>query len=164
MSGSALVVGLGSRDRGDDAVGPLIASAVAALGRPGVRVAEHEDPTALLDLFGEHDVVVVVDAVRSGNPPGTVRTWDVGAAPVPTDAWAATGRGGTHAFGLATAVELARALHRLPARVVVVGVDGACFDVGEPLSDPVAAAVPAAVAEVCSLLEGVGVHVPGRAR
>lgn len=164
MSESALLVGLGSRDRGDDAVGPVVADAVAAPAWPGVRVAEHEDPTALLDLFGEHNLVVVVDAVRSGSAPGTVRTWDVGAAPVPTDAWVATGRGGTHAFGLATAVELARALHRLPRRVVVVGVEGDCFDIGAPLSDPVAAAVPAAVAEVRSVLEGVGAHVPGRAR
>lgn len=164
MNEAALVVGLGSRDRGDDAVGPVVADAVAALVGPEVRVAEHEDPTALLDLFGEHDVVVVVDAVRSGSPPGTVRAWDVGVAPVPTDAWAATGRGGTHAFGLATAVELARALHRLPHRVVVIGVDGACFDLGVPLSDPVAAAVPTAVAEVRSVLEEVGAHVPGRAR
>lgn len=161
MTASALVVGLGSRDRGDDGIGPAVAEAVATLALPGVHVVEQEDPTALLDLVAEHDVAVVVDAVRSGSPPGTVRAWDVGAAPAPADGWTATGRGGTHAFGLATAVELGRALHRLPPRMVVVGVDGADFDIGAPLSAAVAAAVPAAVAGVCSALREVGVDVPG---
>lgn len=163
MNRPVLVVGLGSRDRGDDAVGPVVAGTVSAAASPRVTVTEHEDPTALLDVWEGYDLVVVVDAVRSGRPPGTVRTWDIGTTPVSDDVWSATGRGGTHAFGLATAVELARALHRLPPRVVVVGVEGRCFDVGATLSGEVAAAVDDAVALVCTLVEEVGAHVPGRA-
>ena len=33
-----LVIGVGNPDRGDDGVGPAVASRVAALGLPGVRV------------------------------------------------------------------------------------------------------------------------------
>jgi hydrogenase maturation protease len=161
MSG-ALVIGLGQVDRGDDAVGAEVARAVAAAGLPGVRVVEHEDPTALLDLWIGHDPVVVVDAVCSGGPPGTVHLLDTGAgAPrMPQHAWPATGRGGTHAFGLAAAVELARALRRLPARLVVVGVEASTFEYGAPLTAPVAAAVPAAVAQVLAVLEEVSARVP----
>lgn len=159
----ALVVGLGSPDRGDDAVGSEVARAIATRGLPGVRVLEHEDPTGLLDLWADHDLVVVVDAVRSGGPPGAVHQLETGdgAPTMSPRAWSATGRGGTHAFGLATAVELARALHRLPARLVIVGVEAASFDYGAPLSGPVADAVGPAAARVLAVLEGVSTRVPG---
>ncbi len=154
-----LVVGLGSADRGDDAVGLHVARAVAALADPRLEVLEHEDPTDLVELWTGRDAVVVVDASRSAAPPGTIRVLDTGAerAPLPGDAWARTGRGGTHAFGLAAAVELARALRRLPARVTVVGVEASAFEPGAPLSPAVAAAVPAAVAAV---LDAVAAPAP----
>ncbi len=159
---TALVIGLGSVDRGDDAVGPEVARAVAERGLPGIRVLEHEDPTGLLDLWADHDPVVVVDAVRSGVPAGTIRRLATGAgAPrMPERAWSATGRGGTHAFGLAAAVELGRALGRLPPRLVVVGVEADAFGYGAPLTAPVAAAVPAAVACVLAVLSEVSADVP----
>lgn len=153
-----LVIGLGSPDRGDDAVGRAVAAAVAlaVAHQPssGVRVLAHEDPTGLLDLWADADLVVVVDAVRSGATPGTLLVLDAGAGSpsIADHAWARTGRGGTHAFGLAAAVELARALHRLPDRLVLVGVEGEAFDHGEPLSAAVAAAVPAAVRAVLDVL------------
>jgi hydrogenase maturation protease len=166
----ALLVGLGSHDRGDDAVGPVVARAVSALRLPGVEVVEHEDPTALIDLWAGRPLVVVVDAVCSGGRPGSLVVLEtgVGETALPESAWAATGRGGTHAFGLAAAVELARALGRLPGRVVVIGVEAAGFEVGEPLSTPVALAVGRAVAVVTSLLRDATVgqrmsgHVAGQ--
>lgn len=145
-----LVVGLGSPDRGDDAVGGHVAREVAALADPRVVVLEHEDPTDLIELWTTRERVVVVDATCSGAAPGTLRLLETGAdhAPLPETAWARTGRGGTHAFGLAAAVELARVLRRLPARVTVVGVEAGTFEPGAPLSPAVAAAVPRAVTAV----------------
>jgi hydrogenase maturation protease len=147
---TVLVVGLGSPDRGDDAVGPAVARAVAARGLRGVRVLEHEDPTDLIALWAGCDAVVVVDAVRTGAAAGTVSVLETGSGrpPLPDSAWAGAGRGGTHALGLASAVELARALRRLPERVTVVGVEAAGFAHAAPLSPAVAAAVPRAVAAV----------------
>lgn len=155
-----LVVGLGDPDRGDDGAGVAVARQVAAQALPGVVVVDHHDPTALIDLWVGHEPVVVVDAVRSGAAPGTVHRLVVGAGvpALPASAWAASGRGGTHALGLAAVVALARALHRLPERLVVIGVEAASFAHGEPLSPAVAAAVPAAVDRV---LEEVRSHVPG---
>ncbi len=146
-----LVVGLGSPDRGDDAVGPVVARLVADLGLPGVRVLAHEDPTDLVTSMTGASDVVVVDAVWSpGSEPGSLIILETGdgAPPLPEDAWARTGRGGTHAFGLAAAVELARALRRLPPRVTLIGIAAAGFEHGEPLSPAVAAAVERAVAAV----------------
>lgn len=164
MTGATLVVGLGQTDRGDDGVGPAVVRVVAdRLGdAAGVHVLAHEDPTALLDLWAGHDQVVVVDAVVTGSPAGTLHRRDLGAEapPLSADGWAAAGHGGTHAFGLATAVQLARALHRLPAHVLVIGVEAGCLDIGAPLSAPVAAAVEPAAALVW---EEVATDVSGRA-
>jgi len=148
MTGATLVVGLGHGDRGDDGVGPAVARAVAAgsAAGSGVLVRTQEDPTALLDLWEGHDHVVVVDAVVTGSPVGTLHRLDLGAdaPPLPPGTWAETGLAGTHAFGLAATVELGRALHRLPARVVVVGVEVRHLEVGTTLSPPVTAALEAA--------------------
>ncbi len=149
-----LVVGIGSPDRGDDAVGPSVARAVAARGLHGVEVVEHEDPTALLDLWTGHDLVIVVDAVRSGSPAGTLHELETGACAdvtrlPPGDP---PRHGGTHAVGVLTVVELARALGRLPPRLVVLGIEATGFEHGAPLSAPVSAAVPRAVDRAVAVL------------
>ena len=71
-AGPALVIGLGNPDRGDDAVGHTVARRVAALRLPGIQVVEREDPTSLIDLWGDRDLAVVVDAVSSNRVPGTL--------------------------------------------------------------------------------------------
>jgi hydrogenase maturation protease len=148
-----LVVGLGSPDQGDDAVGIAVARAIEGLELSGIETAVHEDPTALLHLWEGFDVVVVVDAVMTGRPPGVITVMEVGAgkAKLPPESWAATGRGGTHAFGLATAVELARVLGQLPRRVTVVGIEAATFAPGTALSQEVADSVDDAVAIVSAI-------------
>lgn len=162
----SLVVGLGSPDRGDDAIGPIVAGAVArtvaARQRREVVVVEREDPTSLVELMdprgpdGGWDTVVVVDAVRSGAAPGTITVIEAGSdAPGlgMSGARIDPGPAGTHGFGLAGALELARALDRLPPRVAVVGVEAADFAYGAPLSDAVTTVVGAAVDAVlaCAL-------------
>jgi hydrogenase maturation protease len=161
-----LVVGLGSPDRGDDAVGPqvaaLVAQSVIARHLDGVHVVEREDPTALVDLLdpagptGAWDAVVVVDAVRSGAAPGVVTILEVGSGGQDLATRGARldpGPAGTHGFGLAGAIELARALDRLPPSVVVVGVEAVRFDHGAPLSPGVRAGIPHAADTVLSAAE-----------
>ena len=157
-AGQALVVGLGSPDRGDDAVGPTVARRVAALRLPGIQVVEREDPTSLIDLWGDRDLAIVVDALCSDGVPGTQMIMEsgVGLAALPEDAWTRTGRGGTHAFGLAAAVELSRALHRLPRRLVLIGIEAGGLEHGEPLSAPVGAAVESAVEAAIGILLEAG--------
>jgi hydrogenase maturation protease len=157
------VVGLGSIDRGDDAIGPVVAGLVrekvAAGGENDVRVVEHEDPTALVELMDRVDVLVIVDAVRSGGTGGTVTVREVGQGEPALAERTGSGPVGTHGLGLATAIELARALDRLPARVVVVGVEAVRFEHGQELSPLVAAAVTTAVGEVIAVVRGTASHL-----
>lgn len=143
-----LVIGLGNPDRGDDAVGAAVARAVAA-ERADVWVLEFDDPSDTLDAWATADTVVIVDAVVSGGDLGHIHVVDAGARRLPTGGWAG---GGTHALGLAAVVELARALGRLPRRLVLVGVEAGRFDHGAPMSHLVAAAVPAAAGAVLAAI------------
>jgi hydrogenase maturation protease len=145
----ALVIGLGNPDRGDDAVGVEVARQVAA-ERLDIAVLEFDDPSEAIDAWESDDTVVVADAVCSGGHPGDIHVVDAVTQKLPTGRWSA---GGTHALGLAAAVEIARALGRLPRRLVVVGVEAKHFGYGTPMADAVAAAVPAAVDAVLAAID-----------
>jgi hypothetical protein len=75
---SVAVVGVGSPDRGDDGAGPAVARRVerAVGGTAGVTIVAGTDPLHLLDAVAGVAEVHVVDACRSGAPPGTVHRLD----------------------------------------------------------------------------------------
>jgi len=144
------VIGVGNRWRSDDGVGLAVAARLRGEPPAGVEVVDREgEPTGLLDAFEGARTVVVVDAVSSGAPAGTLHRLDAAAGPLPRELF----RRSTHHLGLPEAVELARALGRLPAELYVVGVEGSSWEAGDRLSAPVAAAVDDAVAAVRDELE-----------
>jgi Ni,Fe-hydrogenase maturation factor len=57
----------------------------------------------------------------------------------------------THTLGLREGVELARALHQLPASLRFIGIEGSDFSHGAPLSAPVSAALEQVVTLVANL-------------
>lgn len=149
---TALLIGLGSTFRGDDAIGIEVAQRVAQRDPEGVTVVEVDDPATLLDVWADAEHVVVVDAMVSGRAPGTIVTLDVTNDPLPLADWTAAG---SHGFGLAAAVELGRALGRLPQRLLVVGVEAASTTAGaEPSADVAAALEPALAATLAALKSG----------
>jgi hydrogenase maturation protease len=134
----ALVLAVGNPFRRDDGAGPAVARALEGRLPPETRVRIREgDLAAALDDWDGAGVVVAVDAARSGAPAGTLHRHDAAAGPLP----AVFARGSTHAFGLAEAVELARALGRLPRRLVVFAIEGREFGHGDGLTPEVAVAV-----------------------
>ena len=81
-------------------------------------------PPASSRLWGPDDDVVVVDAVVSGDPPGTIVEIDALAAPLPADvSWATT-----HGAGVAEGIELARVLGMLPKSLVLIGISAKEFE------------------------------------
>ncbi len=122
-----LFVGIGNPLRGDDAAGLLAARALRKRGLAGVEVLELEgEPVDLIEAWDGAEAVVVADAVSSGGEPGELHRIDASEGPLP----AALAGASTHAMGLAEAVELARALDRLPPRLVVFGIEAASFETG----------------------------------
>ena len=135
----SLVVGVGNPWRGDDAAGLELASRVRDLAA-GIDVETLEgDASTLVELWSEHDDVALVDAARSGAPPGTLHELCPGDRSLP----AAALRSSTHAFGVVEAVSLASALGRLPARLEIYAVEGEDFSLGASLSPAVARTVDA---------------------
>jgi hydrogenase maturation protease len=133
-----IVLGVGNADRGDDAAGPAVAQHLQSLLPAGVEVITHSgEATALVAQMEGATSAFLIDACASGAPPGTIHRFDVSAAPMPDIALGLS----THGFGLATAVELARALGQLPRLCIVYAIEGVLFETGTPLSPPVAATV-----------------------
>jgi hydrogenase maturation protease len=136
-----LFIGVGNPFRGDDGVGIAVVQRLRKEIPPGVRVQEESgDGTELLEAWKGAECVILVDAVQSGAPPGTIHRLDAGIERLPT--WFS--RASTHAFGVAEAIELARAMGDLPARLIVYGMEGLDFSAGTELSPEIAEAVPAA--------------------
>ncbi|MGE5691842.1 MAG: hydrogenase maturation protease [Pseudomonadota bacterium] len=139
------MIGVGNRMRGDDAAGLAVVDALRERGLRGADVVETEaEPTRLLDAWDGYDRAVVVDAVSSGADPGTVHRVDAAAGPLPHSLV----RASTHHFSLGDTIELGRALGRLPASLVVYGVEGKAFEAGGPLSPEVERGVREAVARI----------------
>ena len=131
------VVGIGNPWRGDDAAGLAAAGHLRGTLPDGVDLLEREgEPTALIDAWEGADALWLLDAVSSGATPGTVHRLDAGDRELPADLF----RVSSHHLGLADAIELARAVGRLPARVVVYGIEAASFEIGSGLTPEVAAA------------------------
>jgi hydrogenase maturation protease len=132
------VICIGNPWRSDDAVGLAVAGRLAGTLPEGVELLEREgEPTALLDAWEGATALWLVDAVSSGAEPGTLHRLDASERELPTELF----RASTHHVGVAEAVELARALGRLPAQTVVFGVEGGSFAVGDELTPAVAAVV-----------------------
>jgi hydrogenase maturation protease len=129
-----LVIGLGNPGRGDDAVGPLLARRLELTGLPGWAVIETEaDGAALLELWRGAEAVIVIDAGRSGAPPGTIHRLDARTQPIPGQLALSS----SHAVGLAEAIELARVWNELPPNFIVYAIEGCNFTVGAQLSPAV---------------------------
>lgn len=133
-----IVLGIGNPDRGDDAAGRAAARLLRGALPDDVEVAEHDgEATSLLARLDGAEAAYLIDASASGAPSGAIRRFDAAAAPLPGGAVGLS----SHGFGIAEAVELGRALGQLPPRCVVYAIEGACFEVGAPLSPAVLAAV-----------------------
>ncbi len=153
-----VVGGFGSRDRRDDAVGPIIARRLAGARGDVELIGPFADPLDLLGAWDGADLALLVDATRSGAPGGTLHVVeiDVAATGDPTaTAEHSLGLTSTHGIGLSGALRLAAAVGRAPRRVVVVGVEGESFDFGEGLSPRVAGCIPHALRRVEAIVDEV---------
>lgn len=111
---------------------------------------------ALLDLFAGAEVALIIDAIVAGALPGTIHRCD-GAVMASAAAHGQRHSGAlsAHDCDLATVLALGRALfpEQWPGTVAIWGIEPASVRLGEGLSAPVAAALPALVARIHGELE-----------
>jgi hydrogenase maturation protease len=147
---SRVLVGVGNVFRGDDGVGLAVTARLRGSLPDGVEIVTCEqEASRVIDALEGREAAVLVDAGSSGSPAGTLHRFDAAEGPVPARAF----RSSTHAFGVGEAIELARALGKLPPVVIVYGIEGAAFGAGEGLSEAVAAAVEPAAEAILAELE-----------
>ncbi|MEU1376077.1 hydrogenase maturation protease [Streptomyces triculaminicus] len=144
------VIGVGNEFRRDDGVGPAVVARLrerAARGSlpAGVRlVCCDGEPGRLLGLWEGVETALVVDAAHAHpGRPGRIHRLE----PAGYEAWQA-GTASSHGLGLGEAVGLARALDRLPRRLVVHAVEVADGSLGTGLTPAVAAAVGPLMARI----------------
>ena len=130
-----LVQCVGSPYRRDDGVGLLIADELKTRIRcRGIGIESYwGEGTQLMARWPGWRRVYIVDAAHSGAAAGTLHRIDAGRTVVPTNLFYYS----THRFGVAEAVEMARALGGLPETLRLYGIEGADFSAGEGLSPAV---------------------------
>lgn len=139
------IIGLGNGLRGDDAVGLMAVRLIRQEVGDRVEVIEAEMVGIdLIELMKGVHRVMLIDAARSGQAPGTIHRLDASTSPIGGQIFPRS----SHALGMVDALELARAMGILPATVIVYGVEVANTEAGQPLSPPVAKALDEVVEQI----------------
>ena len=148
MSHRIHIIGTGS-PFGDDRFGWEAAEALRSYAAiqsiPGsrVKISVLDRPGAMLPLhWRATDIVILMDAVRSGAAPGTRHRLDA------RDLAGADAPCSSHGFGVASAIGLARALGNLPTRLSLRGIEADSAWTGFSLSPAVAESLPSFVADI----------------
>jgi hydrogenase maturation protease len=140
------VIGVGNEWRGDDAAGLLVVRRLKQEFPTGVEISESpETASALQDAWQDAARVIVVDAVVSGGSPGTIYRFD---AHAPGATFPVSHSPSTHGWGLSEALALGKVFQNFPPCLIIYGIEGENFTIGEGVSPAVAAAIPEAARRI----------------
>lgn len=129
-----LILGVGHPHRGDDAAGLEVVRRLQARDLGPTRVAAvWGEATEILEAWRGFDSVTVVDATSGAGPAGAIVRLDADSVRLR----AGELRASSHGLGVPEAVALARQLGRLPPHLVIYGIEGRRFGVGEAMSPEV---------------------------
>ena len=148
-----LILGLGNPLITDDSVGLRVAAVLKEqlAGRDGIEVDEdYWGGLRLMERMVGYDRAIVIDAIQTGAPPGTIHHLRVDALPTQRSASA-------HDVNLPTALALGRqAGEKLPRdeAILLVGIEADdILTFGEACTPPVQAAIPRAAQAVLEALD-----------
>lgn len=147
---STLIVGIGNILLKDEGVGVHVVEAMRALELPAdVELLDGGTSGAdLIDFIADRPRVIIIDAVQSSQPPGTVLR--MGPDDLIQERLAALS---LHQLGLVETLLMARQLGCPPREVVVFGIQPADLGTGLELSPTIAAVVPRVIGLVLSELQ-----------
>ncbi|MFA4902652.1 MAG: hydrogenase maturation protease [Desulfobaccales bacterium] len=156
------VIGVGNAWRGDDAAGLMIAQRLRKENFAYAEIAESPGTgTTLADAWQGAPRVIVVDAVVAGGPPGAIYRFD---AHDPAATFPVASPASSHGWGVAEAVALGRLFQELPPVLIIYGIEGQNFALGDGLSPAVAAAIPEAARRIAQEIQAWGERQTGKAK
>lgn len=143
--GKSVVLGLGNVFMRDDGIGIHVAREVGQrnLGKEVLVYDYQEMDLSLLEYFQGASKLVLVDALKSGKPPGTVSKYSIAPREDPLIQLPSL-----HGLQLFDIFDLANQAGLLSCPVIIVGVEPKDCSPGEEMSEELAAALPRAVDEV----------------
>ncbi|MBK7844566.1 MAG: hydrogenase maturation protease [Bdellovibrionales bacterium] len=135
---------LANPNRGDDAFGWIVADQFVSEGETLFSVIKSSgDITDLLDVFGSYRKVIVLDAMETEDLV-PIKKWDAKEESLP----ASLSGTSSHVLGVGQAIELSRALDKIPDELIVIGVKGVNFQMGEELSPGMRSMIPEIIAYI----------------
>lgn len=136
---SIVIIGIGNEFRGDDGAGLVAAETLKAENLAGVEIKQQSGEGAiLLESWQGYKTAIVIDAARGGAVPGTIHRFEVNEQPLPRSMFNSCS---SHAFSLVESIEMGKMLNRLPAKLIVYGIEGKSFGMGVGLSPEIQAAI-----------------------
>jgi hydrogenase maturation protease len=158
-----LVAGVGNIFLGDDGFGVEVARRLAGADLPDwVQVADYGISGMHLayDLADGYDTAILVDTAQRGHEPGTLTVLEAGhpqdRATASPGELAVTQLFDAHGMQPDVVLGVLDMIGAAATRVLVVGCEPASLEYGMELSEPVSAAVDAAVQVVIDLIASVG--------
>lgn len=137
---TTLVLGLGNTIMSDDGIGPALIGRLEASGRVPVGVELLDGGTLGLDLLPQLEGVqrlILLDAVETGQPPGSVVRLSGDEVPMALET-----KLSPHQMGMKDLLAVARLMGQLPEEIVLFGVQPQSLELGTELSPVVTAVLP----------------------
>jgi hydrogenase maturation protease len=159
-TGRTLVAGVGNIFQRDDAFGVEVVRLLAGRSWPeGTEIADFgiRGIHLVYELLGGCDLFVLVDAAQRGCEPGTVTVLEVEPEHLPS----ATGVMDAHGLAPDQVFAMLAAMGTRPGRSLAVVCEPEDVSPGMGLTDPVTAALPAAVRAVEKILDQAGTEQEG---
>jgi len=146
-----LILGIGNTLLTDEGVGVHVVQHLARHHPDEEGLTYLDGGTLSFTLAGDiadHEALVVIDAARLGEPPGTVRVMEDEAM----DRYLGKAHLSVHEVGLSDLMDMSRLSDHLPVRRALVGIEPALLDWGDAPSPEVAPAVEVAARLVLDLV------------
>jgi hydrogenase maturation protease len=152
---SVLILGIGNTLLSDEGIGVhLVKRLQQRLGEvPGVECLDGGALSfTLAEPIARADGLIVADAARMGEKPGTLRIYH----DQEMDRYLQGNRSSVHEVSLGDLIDIARLSDTLPGRRCLIGIEPENLDWGETLSETAGRAVETGITEIVSLLQSWG--------
>jgi len=133
------IIGIGNLLAGDDAIGIHVAQQLKSDNLKGIDILEvSQGGVGLLDLMDGAETVILIDAIKSGKPPGTIHCLESpGGMDQISNLASFSLTPSTHAIGLHEVLVLGQTLGRLPPTLMLYGIELDQVALGKPPSQKI---------------------------